>query len=248
MRRSILLLVLAGLVLAVPRAASAQVDAKQAFASGKAAYGKGQFEQARDLFLSASRTDNRNPEVFLWLGKAQYQLGALNDAVAAWRTTLRLAPKEPYAAKMLQALRGELTRVDVRIGLVEAMLKERLFATALSQCGRLLADKALTDAQRAKVAMLQADALVETNRAGEAISTIREVLARWPKQADPARTTLILGRAKVRLGGAAIAEGRALLEKVLADHAGTPAAATAQYELLVLRLGRTVDAAGAAAL
>jgi len=221
--------------------ALAQADAQQGYQAAKAAFEAGKLAEARELAKKASQTDPKNPEVFLLLGKAHYQLGELDEALAAWQQTLKLAPEEPFAARMLAALRGETAEVDVRLRLITVMIQERLFAPALQQCGKLLADKALTDPQRAKVMTLQAEALVQTGKYPDAHQVLRELLVLYPQQADAAETTVLLGR--VKLGGDArdMAEGLTLLRKVLADHAGTPAAATAAYELAAfdLRLGAT---------
>ena len=115
------------LVAAAAPAALAQSDAQAAFAQAKTAYSAGEFAKARDLAEKAAATDAKNPEVFLLLGRAHYELGELDDAVTAWKQTLALAPTEPFAAKMLEALRGQRSGADLRIKLVEAMIAEKLF-------------------------------------------------------------------------------------------------------------------------
>ena len=233
---------------AAPSVAMAQAEAAKAFTDGKAAYEKGDFEKARELLTKASQTDVRNPEVFLWLGKAHYQLGQVDEAMAAWTRTLRLAPNEPYAKKMLQALRGQLVEADAKVRLVEALLNARLYPAADSQARVLLADKTLTDAQRAKAMTLRAAALLEMRRYPEVIATVQEVLLRFAARADAAQTTLLLGQARLRLGREDVPKGLRLLKTVLAEHAGKPAAASAEYELLRFRLGQKPDLAAAGAL
>jgi len=235
-------------LVAVPSVATAQTEAAKAFADGKAAYEKGDFDKARDLFAKASQTDVRNPEVFLWLGKAHYQSGQVDEAMAAWTRTLRLAPDEPYAKKMLRALRGQLVEADAKIRLVEALLNARLYSAADSQARVLLADKTLTDAQRAKAMTLRAGALLEMRRYTEVVATVQEVLLRFAGRADAAQTTLLLGQARLRLGRENVPKGLTLLKKVLAEHAGKPAAASAEYELLGFRLGQKPDLTAAGAL
>ncbi|MHC4605290.1 MAG: tetratricopeptide repeat protein, partial [Planctomycetota bacterium] len=101
MQRFIALISLTVIIGTLSPVVLAQADAAAAFEQGKAAYASGQFTKARDLFLKSSHTDTSNPEVFLWLGKAEYQVGAVDKAIAAWKRTLKLAPEQPYAAKML---------------------------------------------------------------------------------------------------------------------------------------------------
>ena len=253
-RRSAFLLSVATLFLsmavigATAPPALAQADAQAAFQQAKAAFQAGKFAEARDLAKKAAETDAKNPEVFLLLGKAHYQLGELDDALAAWKRTLALAPEEPFAAKMLEVLRAQRAGADLRIKLVEAMIAEKLFAPAQLECHGLLNDKSLSEAQRAKVMNLQAEIHVQTNQIAEAQKVLREVLILYPKQADPVQTTLLLGQAKLRAGGDATAVGLELLKKLIADHADTAAAATAQFELVSFDLKQGVDQARVDAL
>ncbi|HUV40122.1 MAG TPA: tetratricopeptide repeat protein, partial [Planctomycetota bacterium] len=221
----------------------AQADARKAFEDGRAAWTAGEFTRARDLFLAASRTDARNPEVFLWLGKAQYQLGELTEAVAAWRRTLALAPDEPYAAGMLAALSGEMRDVDLRIRLIEALLREKLNDAALKQCTDLLRETAPTDAQRASVMLLLARAQLASGRGADALETVNRLVVRYPALVDEAETTLVTARARLAQGGEGIAEAVGLFGKVVADHPNTPSAAAARFHLLQIDLTERPTAA-----
>jgi TolA-binding protein len=232
MQRFIALISLTVIIGTLSRVVLAQADAAAAFEQGKAAYASGQFTKARDLFLKASHTDTRNPEVFLWLGNAEYQLGAVDKAIAAWKRTLKLAPGQPYAAKMLAALRGETVEIDTRIKLIEVMLQERLHAAALSECKKLLDEKALSELQHPKVMTLQAESLVRMHKGPEARDVLHELMALYPRQADPVKTTLLLGEAKLQGDEQSIAEALVILRKLVADHPQTLAAANAQYDII----------------
>lgn len=222
----------------------AQADAAAAYQQGKTAFAAGQFDKARDLFAQASQTDPKNPEVFLWLGKAQYQLGHVDEAVAAWSTTLQLAPNEPYAGQMVKALRGELGDADGTLAVVDALIKDGLHEPALVTLGKLLNEKALTDAQRAKGLTLKAGALLETGRIGEAEAAVQELIVKYPKVADTEQVSLLLAKAKLKTPDRAAA-GVALLNKLAADHPDSQAGIAAQYELLAFDLGEGVTAAKA---
>ena len=223
--------------------ASAQTDAEAAFEKGKAAYASDRFDQARNLFTTASQTDTANPEVFLWLGKAQYQLGALEEAITAWIKTLKLAPDEPYAKKMLDALRDQTVEIETKISLLETMVAEKLLNSARQLYTELLAENAFTDAQRVKVKTLQAEVLLATRKYEDTQGTVQELLLKYPKLVDAAKTTLLLGQAKKMMGN--FAEGLALLKKVAVDFKGTPSAARAEYEITVFNLAQSPGAAGA---
>ena len=58
---------------AVP--ARAQTEAELAYGNAKLLFEKGDWAQARDLLVAASQTDDKNPDIFVLLGKAEYQLG-----------------------------------------------------------------------------------------------------------------------------------------------------------------------------
>ncbi|MEE8453041.1 MAG: tetratricopeptide repeat protein [Thermoguttaceae bacterium] len=228
--------------------AMAQADARQAYDQAKGLFADGNFEQARDLARQAAETDPKNPEAFLLLGKAHYQLGELDEAIAAWRRTLALAPEEPFATQMLTVLRARITEVDTWIRLVESLVEQQLYSPALQECTKLLADKALADVQRATVKTLQAESLLRMNKHAEALRVLREILVYHAQEADDVQISLLLGTANMRSGGDAVAEGIAILKKLVADHADTPAAAVAQYELAAFDLQREVTAARAEAM
>ncbi len=231
-----------------PALAQALTDAQQAFQKARAAYDSGGFSEARDLAQKGSETDPHNPDIFLLLGKAHYQLGELDEAMAAWNQTLVLAPKESFAKKMLEVLQARRKDVDSRIRYIESLVTERLDAVAVVECRTLLENsKPLSDAQRAAILTLQAELAVRGGQPADARTIISKVLTLYPKQADPIKTKLILGQAKLRCGGEATAEGLAMLTQ-LAAQGDTPAAATAQSELLTFDLSQGIDPARTAAL
>ncbi len=226
----------------------ALTDSQQAFQLAKTAYDRGRFSEARDLAEKAAETGPNNPDVYLLLGKAHYQLGELDEAMAAWNRTLVLAPKESFAKQMLEMLQSRRKDVDSRIRYVESLLIDRLDAVAAVECRGLLQDyKALSDAQRAAVLALQANLAIRGNQPAEALKILDSIQALYPKQADPIKTKLLLGEAKLGMGGPIAADGLAIL-KQLATQGDTLAAATAQWELINWELSQGVTAERIAAL
>ncbi len=213
-------MVIAGAAGAVsPALAQPLSDAQQALQKARTAYDAGKFSEARDLAQKASETDPKNPDVFLLLGKAHYQLGELDEAMAAWNQTLVLAPKESFAKKMLEVLQARRKDVDSRIRYLESLVAERLDAVAAVECRTLLgSDKPLSDAQRAAILTLQAELAVRANQPAEARTILSKVLALYPQQADPIKTKLIQGEAKLRSRGEATAEGLTLLKELAGPH------------------------------
>jgi len=248
MYKPVTIIVLAMLLAATPQFAEAQADAKEAFASGKTLYAQGKFEEARDLFLKASFTDNKNAEVFLWLGKANYQFGEIDKAMKAWTTTLQLAPKEAYAIRMLKALKGHAAKPAARIQLAKTLIAEGLYTIAAPYCQSLVRNEALTDAQRSAALTMQAEVLLETDNPTGAVVALQEAAVRYAVHQNKPVAALLLGRARVKMGGKSVSAGLDLLKSVVTDFAQTPQAAAAQYELIVFGLTQKTDAAGAAAL
>ena len=227
-------------------AARAQVDAQQAFQDARTQYDNGQFAVARELLVRAAQTDLRNPEVFLWLGRAHYQLGELDAALAAWTATLRLAPDEPFAAQMLAALRDETRDVGARTRLVEMLLRDRLLVAAAKECQTLLRERALTRGQRARLRQLQAEIELACDRASEALAILRELQAADAEAGRAPATLVLLGRAELQAQLPGV--GLQVLRAVLADHGGTAAAADAELAILTWQLAQAPTAADAAAL
>jgi len=245
MQRCAIILLSVAMFVICTSEAPAQVDAASAYVQGKKAYTAGEFAAARDLFIKASQTDRHNPEVFLWLGKAEYQLGQVEKAMAAWTKTLKLAPEEPYAKKMLDVLRDQIIETaEIRISLVETLLKEKLYSSAKQECSNLLARKVLTDSQRVKLKTLQAELLLATGQIEGTRRVVQELLAEHPELVDRPRMSLLLGRAKMRTPGK-LREGLRLLEKVAKDFKDTPAGQTASYHIIAFNLDQSVDTAGA---
>jgi len=248
MQRLITAILSVAILAAAATAARAQADAQDAFQEAKTAYQAGKFTAARDLALTASKTDPNNPEVFLLLGKAHYQLGQLDEAIAAWKRTLSLAPEEPFAARMLRVLRAEKVEVDTRIKLLEVLIQEKLLDEALRESSRLLAEKSISEPQRAKILLLQAEIVLGLGRPAETLAKVQNLRVLYPKQCDAVQATLLEGRAKLETGGRATLQGIKLLRQLVADHPGTPAAATARYALIAYELQQGVNPARARAL
>jgi tetratricopeptide (TPR) repeat protein len=248
MQRLTVLLLTAVLVVCATSELMAQADAQADYQKAKTAYAAGRFAEARDLAQKAADTDAKNPEAFLLLGKSHYMLGDLDDAMTAWKRTLKLAPEEKYSARMLEALQARRTDVDTRIKLLDAMIAEQLYTPASAESQRLLENKALTAVQRVKILTFEAQIAVDRKDKVDALETLNEIQVLYPKEADPVQTTLLMGQAKLLAGGESVADGLALLKDVIAKHAESPAAATARFELILFDLDQGVTAARAETL
>ncbi len=211
-----------------------QADAAEAFEAGKAAFAEEDYAAARDAFAKAAETDNRNAEVFLWLGKAHYRLGELDEALEAWRRTLALSPEEPHAKRMLAALRGVVEDADTRLSLIRGLLDRNLAGPAHVEAQKLLRDEALTDAQRARALVLLGEARLLQGKPADALAQVEEVRRLYADDAPTAELLLVEGKALLFPG---LDHSSALdtLRKVVAEHGGTPAAAAAELRLILWR-------------
>ncbi len=244
--RSTSCLLIGALGALVAGVAWAQADAQDHYQRAKAAYGEGKFAEARELAASAAATDPKNPEAFLLLGKAEYQLGNLDGACAAWKKTLALAPEEPYTRAMLDALSASAASVDARIAVIKILREEGITAAALSETDALLARGVLSPAQRAALTTLGAALKLDSGAFDEAVARAQTVRALHPREADRAEIACILGQAKLAKGGLAAQEGRELLAGVMAEHGGTAAAHRARGVLLMQALKENPTAERAA--
>lgn len=248
MQRFIVFVVFGAILLGGISSVFAKTDAEAAFDAGKLAYQAGQFEKARDEFLKATRTVKPNPEAFLWLGKSYFQLGKLEKAISAWKKTLSLVPNEPYATKMLKALRGETLNAEARIALTRRLIDNRMPHEATVQCFYLLTDKALTDKQRADVLTLNARADLKLGKSKKVIARILEIRTKYPKLANEAELSLLTGQAKMQMGGKNVSEGIASLKNVIARFPKTPQAVSARYELILFDISQSLTAGRVEAL
>ena len=238
---------IAAAVAAACPSALGQVDAADAYKQAKDAFAKNDFSSARDLLIKASQTDPKNPEVFLLLGKSEYQLGHVEQAINAWNTTVTLSPNEPYSAQMLKALRGDITDIDASLALCTSLLKQSRAEPALVIIDRLLKEKSLSETQRPKAMLIKAECLLKTNKDAQAEALVEEMLLKYPKSPDVARANWILGSVRLERTDQ-VAQGLALLKKVATENPDTDFGAAAQLSLITFALTDSQTLANSAEL
>ncbi len=219
----------------------AQTDAETALQNARTAFANERFEAARDLLETASQTDAENPDIILLLGRAHYQLGELDQAIAAWRRTLKLAPAHAYAKRMVDTLQGKILDADVRIKVIESLLEEQLPQLAQPEIFSLKRGS-LSRPQLVRLLSLEAQAMIDLGQAGEALKSLRELAVRDPDQSATAHTRLLTGKAKLALGGDSIAEGLAILTAVKAEFADAVEGVAADLALISFRMDQGEDA------
>jgi tetratricopeptide (TPR) repeat protein len=221
------------LVLSTAVAARAQSEAEIAYGEAKTAFEAGQFDKARDLLVTASQTDVKSPDIYLLLGKAEYQLGNIEEAMEAWRRTLRLAPAQAYASRMLEVLTGQAVDADARLRIAAGLLQDGLLQPAANELARVRSEKTLSDEQRVELLLLEAEHHVLSSQANGALEELRQLTVRFPDHTKNLRTRLLSARAQVGSGGDLVPAGLAELKTLVAEHADTPEAAAAEVELIL---------------
>ena len=225
--------------------AVAQSDAEIAMQKARTAFQGEQYTTARDLLITASQTDRENPDIFLLLGKAHYQLGDVDKAIVAWKRTLDLAPAQAYARRMVDALQGKLVDVDVRLNVVRALLSDGLGKAALSDIGSLKR-ASLSDDQKTKLLLLEAESFIAIGQGSMAMKSLRELTIRYPQQSESAAVRLLTGKAKLAAdsgdSAVSIQQGLALLTAVKKDLPDSAEAAAADLALISFRLLQAQDA------
>ena len=231
--RNCLTAVVVGFLTIISTPAHAQSDAEIALGNARKAFAAEQYEQARDLLITAAQTDAKNPDIHLLLGKSHYQLGDIKQAMLAWQTTLRFAPEQAYAKRMLARLKGEAVDAKTRLALAEALLQDRLYQQAAMELAKVRRETKLTDDERQRLLLLDADLALGIGKAPEALHQLEELAIRYPGQKDKLPAQLLGARAQVAAGGDLLAAGLATLEKL--SKAETPLGARAELELLAFR-------------
>jgi len=95
-------------------------DPMEAFFLGNGAYAEGDYLKAEQAYRSALETGTQSAPLYFNLGNAYFKQGRIGFAIAAYESSLRLAPRDPDVAANIQ-----FARDAVGIEKVEAAATER---------------------------------------------------------------------------------------------------------------------------
>ena len=219
----------------------AQSDAETALQRAREAYQAERFDEARNFASMATQTDGKNPDVWLLLGKAQFQLGELDQALASWRILLKFAPSHAYASRMVRALEGRITSVDQRIQLAAVMVEQGQSKPARVELVALRTRSSLSDEQLQKVQLLQAEVELLDGKGSEALAVLTELSVQAPEISGTSSYRLLKARAGIGVGGASTKVGLAELQSISADTKEAPEGQVADLEILLYRLQHGAD-------
>ncbi|KPK81404.1 MAG: hypothetical protein AMS25_06415 [Gemmatimonas sp. SM23_52] len=104
---AILLLALSAGLAPAQEGVGAAEPAARWFQEGVAAYGRGEYAQARELFERALAVWPQDPNLLYNLGNVHYELGGRGTAVAFWVRALRLRPRDGDARFNLRLVVGD---------------------------------------------------------------------------------------------------------------------------------------------
>ncbi len=229
------------LLLSSAASLQAQSDAETALQNAREAYAAEQFDEARNLASSASQTDRKNPDVWLLLGKAQFQLGELEQALNSWRLLLKLAPNHEYARRMVTALEGRVTSVDQRIRLAAVMVEQGQSIPARAELTTLRTKSSLSVDQLQNVRLLLAEVALLDGKGSEATAVLTEIRVQNPEISATPSYRLLNARAEIAVGGASTKVGLAELQKLSIDAKDAPEGQIAALEVLLYQLQHGVD-------
>jgi len=211
--------------------AFAQTEAERAYEQARAAFAEENFEQARDLLKTAVQTDAKNPDIFLLLGKSHYQLGEIEEAIAAWRKVLQLAPGHEYAKRMVETLTDQRKLAETRLATAGDLMSRGLVDAALRELGLLSRQSPLTDEQEAAFRVLEAELHLLENAPDRAIESLTRLAAEHADAAQALRPRALLAVATVS-SDASDAAAVETLQAIFKENADTQEGAIAA---LVLR-------------
>ncbi|MCG8653990.1 MAG: hypothetical protein MI861_29395, partial [Pirellulales bacterium] len=155
-------------------------------------------------------------------------------AMDAWKTTLKLAPAQQYAQRMVDTLQGKIAEADVRLDVIETMLNQGLAQLAHTEI-HALKRQPLSEAQVQRLLLQEAETLLDLDQASAALKPLGELIVRNPEQSNQPQTRLLMGRAKIGLDDS-VAEGIDLLQQLTTDAADSPEGAAAELALIVFQL------------
>lgn len=219
----------------------AQSDAETALKNAREAYQAEEFDKAVRFAATASQTDTRNPDVWLLLGKSQFQSGQLDQALASWRKVLKLAPEHVYARRMVSALEGRMTDVGQRIQMVKLMVQQGATQAARAELVSLRTRSQLSIDQHQAILMLQIEVDLLDRKGTEAQAALNELAVRKADAADSLQIRILKARTQLLIGGASTKTGLAELRKIAVDARATPEGLLAALEVLLYRLHRGAD-------
>jgi len=240
--RNLTIVALTGcLLLSSAAGLQAQSDAETSLARARKAYQAERFDEARNFARAASQTDRKNPDVWLLLGKAHFQLGEVDQALASWRTLLKLAPTHEYAQRMVAALEGRVTSVDNRIQLAAVMIEQGQSKPARSELVVLRTRTSLSEEQLEKVLTLQAEVELLDGKGADALLALNELGIRNADAVSTLPVRILKARAQLAVGGGSTSAGLAALQKIAVDAKDAPEGSVAELELLLYRLQHGAD-------
>jgi tetratricopeptide (TPR) repeat protein len=219
----------------------AQSDADVALKNAREALQAEQFERARDLASTASQTDRKNPDVWLLLGKAQFQLGELDQALASWRMLLQLAPNQAYARRMVTALEGRMTDIDVLIRLAATQVSQGLTKSARPELVSLRSRPSLSAEQREAVQLLLVEVELLEGKGSSALALLNELSIRNPEAVATLSARVLKARSELAVGGALAKSGLSELGKIAKEAKEAPEGKVAALELLLYETEHGTD-------
>ena len=157
---------------------SSQVVAQQpdALSQGQVALAGGDLETALKQLTTAVQNQPESVPAHFSLGECHLRMGKLAEAIAQFRTVLRLSPDHTAAKSLVETLTGTASSFEIQIKTVEALIKLGAYTDAISILKRL-SSSPLDAAPRQQVQLLLSQCYLYTNAAQNALPIATRLIA-----------------------------------------------------------------------
>ena len=200
---------------------------------------RGELDKALGLLKAAAEALPESVEARLALAECQLKLGRLDDALAGYRTVLKLSPNHAQAKQVVASLTGARTDAAGQLALAQSLIDLAAYGSAQSVL-RPLVSAAIEPAQRDAAQQLLAEAQLWDGATGPALALAMQI-------SQQSKQPAVIAKARIIAALALLAQSTDQQEAIdrLMVQAGEAAAPWAARAELVKLMGRLDQAATA---
>ncbi|MEQ8785820.1 MAG: tetratricopeptide repeat protein [Pirellulaceae bacterium] len=156
----------------LPRLALA--DAQDDLKSGAAALSAGELDKAITLLTAAAQGLPQSVDAHLALAECQLKLGQVDEALASYRSVLRLSPDHALAGRVVAALTTQQSSFQQEMSAARELMSVEAYAAVRGLLNSLL-KRPLDAAQREQAQLLVAEALLWPGDSAAALPLVTQV-------------------------------------------------------------------------
>ena len=148
------------------------------------------YSKSIKLLENAVGLNDKDPSLWLLLGKSYYQTGDLDQAIKSFEKTVLLAPNEKYAKAMLAKLVKNSGSAEQRLNLIKELIDKEYYTLAAAE-STLLNSLILTEKQKGLLLFEKTRIAMGVNNFHEAILNIEKLKNDHKDFATPHKIKLI---------------------------------------------------------